>query len=175
MAVAGPLDDDKPRLGQHALGLRIERVAHDAGILLPAFALAIDAEIDEPVAEEVGMKGQAVYVLFEFEQDLRFGDVRSGLEASQHPAQFVVAVVLQVYDSARTRFARPAKTNGLPFRGCQVSMKSSVTVLNSNCECDSNQLRAASRGVPSCFLQTKDVSVKGDGFFQVGHAITGVQ
>src|SRR5205814_4384567 len=40
---------------------------------------------------------------------------------------------------------------------------------------EKNQLRAASRGVPSCFLQTKDVSVKGDGFFQVRHAITGVQ
>src|SRR4029453_4835546 len=40
---------------------------------------------------------------------------------------------------------------------------------------EENQLRAASGGVPSCFLQPKNVSIEGDRLFQVGHAITGVQ
>ena len=37
------------------------------------------------------------------------------------------------------------------------------------------KLRAAPGGVVSCFLQTEDVSLKGNRLFQIGHAITGMQ
>jgi len=40
---------------------------------------------------------------------------------------------------------------------------------------EENQLRSASGGVPPCFLQAKDVSVKRDRLLQIGYAITGVQ
>ena len=40
---------------------------------------------------------------------------------------------------------------------------------------EENQLRTAAGGVPPRFLQTENVPVKGDRFFQIGHPITSVK
>jgi len=40
---------------------------------------------------------------------------------------------------------------------------------------EKDELRSTAGGVSPCFLQTEDVSIKGDRPFQIGHTITGMQ
>src|SRR3977135_1875648 len=40
---------------------------------------------------------------------------------------------------------------------------------------EKDELRSTAGGVPPCFLQTEDVSIKGNRPFQIDHTITGMQ
>ena len=73
--------------------------------------------------------------------------------------------------TSNARWVRSGPTTTGPLLSyLQISISSSLL----GC-LEKDELRSAAGGVPPCFLQTEDVSIKGDRLFQIGHAITGMQ